>query len=155
MTNKLSNIEIFEISDKMRLPLEGIFFKDDLPNPLKKGFYIINLQSEMTNGRGTHWTAFYYDGIKNIYYDSFGFPAPKETEAHINPYIYSKKNIQDINTSSCGFYCLAFIKFLKNKINKEKAFNTFINLFDDKTYKNEMILDSILYDKEYKTYMYK
>jgi len=150
--NKLSNIDLFEICKEMNLPLNGIFFKDDLPPKLLNGFYIINLQSEMTNGRGTHWTAFYYDGKRNIYYDSFGFPPPEETEKLIKPFVYSCIDVQDIDSSSCGFYCVGFIKFLKDRKDKLNAFEKFINLFDHKrTAKNESILNAILYNDN-KTY---
>lgn len=143
--NSLSDTEINEICTKMYLPLNGIYFKDSLPEILKVGFYIINLQSQNSLGRGTHWTTFYFDGNKNIYYDSFGFPAPEETEERIEPYIFNNRDIQNINSSSCGYYCIAFIKFLNGLSNKEKGFETFLKLFSDVTYKNERVLDSILY----------
>lgn len=146
--NTLSNFEIIEICKEMNIPLIDIFFKDSIPNNLNKGFYIINLQSKDDKRNGTHWTSFYYDGIKNIYYDSFGFKPPEETEIILEPYIYNDKDIQNINSSSCGFYCIAFIKFLSKLNNKIKGFEKFIELFDKNTLKNELILDSILYNKK-------
>jgi len=145
--NTLSDSEIYEICNKMRLPLVGIYFKDTLPSIMDIGFYIINLQSSLNTGSGTHWTAFYFDGNKNLYWDSFGFLPPEETDERIEPYIYNKRDIQNIHSSSCGYYCLGFIKFLKDMKDKEKAFQTFINLFSDITFKNERILDCILYNK--------
>lgn len=146
--NTLSDSEIIEICKNYRLPLNKICFKDDLPNELEKGFYIINLQSKFKNGNGTHWTAFYCSGLPseiNIYYDSFGFPAPEEVEEKIKPYIYNSKDIQNINTSSCGFYCIAFIKFLNGLNNKVDGYEKFLNLFNNETSRNEMILNNILY----------
>lgn len=145
--NTLSNKDINEIINSMGLKhqLNGISFKDDLPKNLKYGFYICNLQSKKTDGNGTHWTVFYYDGEQNLYYDSFGFHPPREIEQKINPYFYNHKNIQNEKTSSCGYYCIAFIKFLSKIKDKKKAFENFINLFDKDTTKNEMILQSLLY----------
>lgn len=146
--NTLSDSEIIEICKNYRLPLNGIYFKDDLPSKMTNGFYIINLQSINNSGNGTHWTAFYYTDKPheiNIYYDSFGFPAPRETEQIIKPYIYNSRDIQNINSSSCGFYCIAFIKFLNNVTNKTKGFEHFLNLFNNETTRNEIILKNILY----------
>jgi len=143
--NTLSNYDITDIVKKMRLPLKGIYFKDAFPTKPEKGFYIINIQSKEDPRNGTHWTALYYDGLHNLYYDSFGFPPPAELEKIIIPYIYNDRDIQNINTSSCGFYCIAFIKFIYKLKDKEKGFNIFLNLFDDTTSRNELILYDVLY----------
>ena len=145
--NRLSDTEIIEICNKLNLPINYIGFKDNI-NEIKQGFYIINLQSKFINGDGTHWTAFYVSGIPsqlNIYYDSFGFPAPDEVEKLIKPYVYNCHDIQNINSSSCGFYCIAFIKFLNKLTNKIKAYEHFLKLFSNDNTKNEMILKDILY----------
>ena len=59
--------------------------KPELPSNLKKGFYIINLSS--SNMKGTHWTSFYYDKNKSIYFDSYGSIPPFEVHNKIYPYI--------------------------------------------------------------------
>lgn len=143
--NSTSNFDLLEIANKMKLPLKGVYFKDNLPEKIEDGYYIINLQSKNDPRNGTHWTVFYYDNLNNLYYDSFGFPAPKELEIRLTPYTYNDRDIQNINSSSCGFYCIAFIKFLHNFEDKEKAFNIFLDMFDDNTAKNELILHDILY----------
>jgi hypothetical protein len=143
--NTLSNYDITEICKKMNLPIKGIYFKDALPTKPDKGFYIINIQSKDDPRNGTHWTCLFYDGLKNLYYDSFGFPPPQELENIIIPYIYNDRDIQNIKTSSCGFYCIAFIKFLHKLKNKEKGYNIFLNMFNNDTTKNELILYDILY----------
>jgi len=143
--NTLSNYDLTDIVKTMNLPLKGIYFKDAFPSNPDKGFYIINIQSKKDPRNGTHWTCLYYDGLKNLYYDSFGFPPPAELEKIITPYIYNNRDIQNIQTSSCGYYCVAFIKFLYRHSNKEKAYDVFLNLFNDKTSRNELILYDILY----------
>jgi hypothetical protein len=65
----------------------------------------------------------------------------------IKPYIYNDKEIQNYNSSACGYYCIAFIKFLHNKTDKEESFLTFLKLFNIKTHHNDKILYDLLYGK--------
>ena len=113
--NELSNFKILEILDNKNLPINGVFSKDLLPS-LKKGFYIINIQNH-DEGSGTHWTCLYYDDKDNIYFDSFGFAAPMEIQRHLKSYSYNDKQIQNIDSTSCGYYCIAFIQYMNNKTN--------------------------------------
>lgn len=140
--NVLSDKDIHEILNFHKIKINGIFQKDCI-HDLKNGFTIINLQSS-TQGNGTHWTALYHDDKINLYFDSYGFVPPREIEILLKNYKYNKNDIQSIDSSSCGFYVIAFIKFLYNKINKEKAFETFINLFKPNTCQNEIILKQLL-----------
>ena len=142
--NLTTNTELLDILKNDNIKINGVFAKDKLKKPLKDGFYIINLDD--SDGPGTHWTALYKinDGF-SFYYDSFGFIAPEEIEDLLHKYEYNKKQIQDIKSTSCGFYCIAFIKFMINKQDKMKAFNTFCNLFRTNTIDNEIILHQLLY----------
>jgi hypothetical protein len=145
MNNTTSNIDLIDILNKTNINnFNGVYPKDRLNKPLKDGFYIINLQD--SGGPGTHWTALYKinDGF-SLYWDSFGFPAPENIEDIVYKYEYNKKQIQDIDSTSCGFYCVAFIKFMYNKQDKLTAFNTFCNLFGNNTKDNEFILYQLLY----------
>jgi hypothetical protein len=145
MNNTTSNIDLIDILNKTNINnFNGVYPKDRLNKPLKNGFYIINLQD--SGGTGTHWTALYKinDGF-SLYWDSFGFPAPENIEDIVYKYEYNKKQIQDIDSTSCGFYCVAFIKFMYNKQDKLTAFNTFCNLFGTNTKDNEFILYQLLY----------
>ena len=60
------------------------------------------------------------------------------------PYNHNNKDIQDYNSGACGYYCIAFIKFLHSKTNKEMAFDEFIRLFSKKTTDNDNILEEYL-----------
>lgn len=52
-------------------------------------------------------------GPKYIWFDSYGFKAPEEIEDLIpNPYYYNKSEIQGLQQTSCGYYCIALLKFL-------------------------------------------
>lgn len=148
-TNVLSNVDIMRILKKQKVKLNGIYMKDKLPSKLKEGSYIINLQSS-TEGYGTHWCSFYYDKKQSYYFDSYGFIAPLEVHNKIKPYYYNDKDIQDIYSTACGFYSLAFLIFMNryshNDQDKKEVFASFINLFTDDTKKNEKILYHLLYD---------
>ena len=146
--NELSNFDLTDIITHMKLDkhFDGIYSKDQLPKELIRGkFYIINLQDH-NKGDGTHWTAFYYNKpLTSIYFDSFGFVAPLQVENRITPYIFNDADVQDYNSSACGYFCIAFIKFLHNKQDKQEAYKGFLKLFKNETVKNDKILQRLLY----------
>ena len=146
--NELSNFELMDIIQDMKLDYHfgGVYSKDQLPKELiREKFYIVNLQDH-DEGSGTHWTVFYYNKpLTSIYFDSYGFIAPLDVENSIKPYIYNNAEIQDFDASSCGYFCIAFIKFLHNKENKQEAYKTFLKLFKQQTLKNDKILHNMLY----------
>jgi hypothetical protein len=146
--NELSNFELMDIIKDMKLDYHfgGVFSKDLLPQELiREKFYIVNLQDH-DEGSGTHWCVFYYNKpLTSIYFDSYGFIAPLDVENSIKPYIYNNGEIQDFDSSACGYFCIAFIKFLHNKDNKQEAYKTFLKLFKQQTVKNDKILHNMLY----------
>lgn len=143
MDNTLSNFDIENILKSMGLKLNGIFSKDDLPE-LQKGFYIVNLEAK-NDGNGTHWTTFYFNDKNDIwYFDAFGFPPPVEVQNNFNEYGFNDKQIQDLNSTACGYYCIGFIKYMTNKNDNKKTFEKFINIFSNDTKKNDYILKKYL-----------
>ena len=88
----LTNFEIQEyFQNEPRF--NGVFSRDNLPNIIKNGVYVINLDEY--HDIGTHWVALYvqstsvYDTYVNnkiaIYFDSFGVEhIPKEIMKFIN-----------------------------------------------------------------------
>jgi hypothetical protein len=135
---QLSNYDLYDLASKMKLPLNNIIMRDNANEIKREGFYIINLDD--SKGNGTHWCCLYYYPLNSCYFDSFGFVAPLEIEEVIKPYIYNDNDIQDFNSSACGWYCLAFIKFLHDKQNKNEAYKQFLILFKGKTTENDDIL---------------
>lgn len=136
LDNGLSNFDLEEILKGVK-NFNGVYAKDRLPQPIKNGWYIINLQN-FNDGEGTHWTCFKYSPKVIEYYDAFGFPPPIEVmklaKGSIN---WSPKQIQNINSTACGWYCVARIK---SKLSYQK----FIDKFSTYTFKNDMILKSML-----------
>jgi len=142
--NITSNTELLDILKNYNININGVYAKDQLKKPLKDGFYIINLDD--SDGKGTHWTALYkINDAFSLYFDAFGFPAPENIHNILYKYEYNTKQIQDINSTSCGFYCVGFIKFLSDKSDRLTAFKTFCNLFGKSTSDNEFILYQLLY----------
>jgi len=143
--NITSNTELLDIIKYNKVKnFNGVYPKDQMKKPLKDGFYIVNLDN--SDGSGTHWCSLYkINNGFSLWWDSFGFPAPENIEDLLNKYEYNKKQIQDIDSTSCGFYCIAFILFLQKKQDKKKAFDIFCNLFGNNTKDNEYILYKLLY----------
>jgi len=80
------------------------------------------------------------DGKKYFYFDSYGFPASEEIEEQIGEYIYSTNQLQNMDSSSCGFFCIAWMSYMDSRKKKEAAFADFLSLFTKNTKNNEMIL---------------
>ncbi len=119
-SNSLSNIDITNILRAQGIEINSIFMKHELPTKLKKGFYVVNLASNTDNKGGTHWTALYYSYADSFYFDAFGFIAPMEVDKLLKSYVYNTSQIQDINSSACGFYCIGFIIYMNNELAKKK-----------------------------------
>ena len=146
-TNSLSDMDIIHILKSQKIKLNGVYMKDELPSKLKKGFYVINLQSSNV-GNGTHWTALYYSSKHSFYFDPFGFLAPIEIEQKLNKYKYNDKQIQNLKSTACGFYCIAFIIYMYGRKNMELdiGFKSFVDAFSTNTKENDKLLYKYLYN---------
>ena len=104
---------IFQEYSKNEPKFNGVYSRDNLPNKIKNGAYIINLDeySDIV----THWVALYVLNNDVIYFDSFGVEhIPKEIKTFI-----SNKNIktnifriQAYDSIMCGYFCIGFINFM-------------------------------------------
>ena len=87
----LTNFEIQEYCQQ-EPRFNEVFSRDNLPNIIKNGAYVINLDEY--HDIGTHWVALYVNNTIVTYFDSFGVEhIPKE----IMKFIVCKKIIK--NTS--------------------------------------------------------
>ena len=85
----LTNIEISEYY-KNEPRFNGVYSTNNLPNKIKKGADVINLD-EYEN-TGTHWVSLFVKPKYTVYFDSFGIEhIPKEINKFINNDI--KRNI--------------------------------------------------------------
>ena len=84
------------------------------------------------------------DGKNYWYFDSYGFPASAEVEDQIGEYVYSDSQLQHINSSSCGWFCIAWMTYMQQHKNKKLGYSNFLKLFSKNTKKNEIILHELL-----------
>ena len=112
-------------SSKNETKFNGVSSRDNLPNKIKDGAYIINLREY--SDIGTHWVALYVKNNDVIYFDSFGAEyIPKE----IIKFIDNKNiktnifRIQAYDSIMCGYFCIRFIDFMFTGDNTEKNMGT-------------------------------
>jgi hypothetical protein len=141
LSNELTNGELSQLVKHYKIKkYHGAFIDDRMPSKLKNGYFVINL-----NGR-SHWTVLLKDGDKYYYFDSYGFVASAEVEDQIGEYLYSDLQLQHINSSSCGYYVIAFMRFMQNHKHKDKkiCYKSFLKLFSKDPKENEIILHQLL-----------
>lgn len=142
----LTDVQIKEIASKNGLDIE-IYCRDTIPRTKSEKWSILNL--DKSSGDGTHWTA-YKNGTNKIYFDSMGVVPPQELDDIFeDDYIYNTTQIQDLNSTACGWYCLAFICFMclprgVSPKDESKQFKRFISLFNRVTCFNDYILRQII-----------
>ena len=97
----------------MRMSLDGVYSRDNLPKTIENGAYVINLDEYADVG--THWIALYVKNNEVIYFDSFSVEhVPKEIKRLIR-HKKTKTNIfrmQADNSIMCGYFCIGFIDFM-------------------------------------------
>ena len=131
----LTNFEIQEYYQN-EPRFNGVFSRDNLPNSIKNGAYVINLDEY--HDIGNHWVALYVNNKIVTYFDSFGVEhIPKE----IMKFIACKKiitniyRIQAYDSIMCGYFCIGFINFMFNG----KNVTDYTNLFSSNDFKKPMI----------------
>ena len=112
-----------------------VFSRDNLPNTIKNGAYVINLDEY--HDIGTHWVALYVNNKIVTYFDSFGVEhISKEIMKSIvrtsfglgsrrKTIITSIYRIQAYDSIMCGYFCIGFINFMFNG----KSLTDYTNLF--------------------------
>ena len=136
----LTNIEINEYY-KNEPRFNGVYSRNNLPNKIKKGAYVLNL-NEYEN-TGTHWVSLFAKPKYAVYFDSFGVEhIPKE----INKFISNKKinasmfRIQAYDSIMCGYFCIEFINYML----KGKTLLDYTNLFSPNDFKkNDRVIKRI------------
>src|SRR5689334_22618032 len=142
----ISNLEIESICKEQKVSLNFCNFKDLLQNKKYKSFAgIINLQSSSANKNGTHRLCYVQKGQEGFYFDSFGVVAPLEVTEFVKlqdlkHFGYNTREIQNLKSEKCGYFCLALLIFLKH--NKGKFYNVidkYLNMFSYDTELNDNI----------------
>jgi hypothetical protein len=121
LTELLSNIDLEQYCQKLKIPLICVVAKDQLK--IKKpqlGCYIINLENA-GQGQGTHWTSFIIFPETVVYFDPFGVVPPINVISFAKrfskkmKFIYSSDKIQDLQSEYCGWFNLFFLHFMTQK----------------------------------------
>jgi hypothetical protein len=151
-----SNKDLEKISKLLKLDpfFKGVYLEDELNNVrAESGFYIINFEKTDQVSKVGHWVlCVHTNGGGSLYFDSFGCDAPvliKNFIQKINvKYAYNTKDLQDLNSDLCGFYCICCAFYIYRVTNKGKPYherlNDFTNLFSDNTLENGFILKNLM-----------
>ena len=142
----LTNIEISEYY-KNEPRFNGVYSRNNLPNKIKKGAYVINLDEYKNTG--THWVSLFVQPKYTVYFDSFGIEhIPKEINKFINNDIKSNIfRIQAYDSIMCGYFCIEFIHYML----KGKTLLDYTNLFSPNDFKkNDQIIKRIFKNEKYK-----
>ena len=129
----LTNFEIQEYYQN-EPRFNGVFSRDNLPNSIKNGAYVINLDEYLDIG--TNWVALHVNNNTIIYFDSFGVEhIPKEVIKFIGnnkKIIINIYRIQLYDSIMCGYFCIGFINFMFNG----NSLTDYTNLFSPNDLKN-------------------
>ena len=143
----LTNFDLENLAHKFNLPLVSICMKDKLPTKVHDGNYIINLQSsEGGKNHGTHWTALVVMGQQSLFFDPFGIYPSTEIREFIKKrkgchLAFTTKEIQDLHSSLCGYFCLGFLIYL----DRGKGPEEYMRLFSENDTKgNDRIMKTVI-----------
>ena len=128
----LTNFEIQEYYQN-EPRFNGVFSRDNLPNSIRNGAYVINLDEY--HDIGTHWVALYVNNKTIIYFDSFRVDhIPKEVIKSISnnkKIITNIYRIQAYDSIMWGYFCIGFINFMFNG----NSLTDYTNLFSPNDFK--------------------
>ena len=121
----------------------GVSSRDNLPDKIKDGAYVINLDEY--SDIGSHWIALYVNNKTVTYFDSFGIEhISKEVKKFVNNknIIANIFRIQNYDSIMCGYFCSGFIDYMF----KGKSLKDHTNLFSPNNFKknDDIILNYFL-----------
>ena len=126
LPHPLTNFEIQEYYQN-EPRFNGVFSRDNLPNIIKNGAYVVNIDEY--HDIGTHWVALYVNNKTATFFDSFGV---EHITREIKKFIARKKKIirniytiQAYDSIMCGYFCIGFFNFMFNG----KSLTDYTNLF--------------------------
>ena len=143
--NKYRNSEYYKNEPRFN----GVYSRNDLPNKIKKGAYVTNLDDY--ENTGTHWVALFVKPKYTVYFDSFGIEhIPKEINKFINNDTTMSSAIDRIKSNifiiqaydsiMCGYFCIEFINYML----KGKTLLDYTNLFSPNDFKkNDQVIKRI------------
>jgi len=164
----ISNYDLIILAKKhnVRLSINDIVMSDELNLLRKRKHMNIIINSKPTGNSGRHWVCLLVRNDYAFYFDSFGtindknvFNFCKKHSLHLaqNTWI-----VQNINSTQCGRFCFALMKYEKDeKIPKDTPLefpseltlyekcNNFINMFVSDTRKSDALLNKYLGSRQF------
>ena len=129
----LSNFDIIELAKHLKVPnFRGVFMRDTLPDKIQdKECGVVNFNK--SSEPGSHWVAYYKDGDKRLYFDSFGQVIPLEIQKYLKSEEEFRENkpviqrntdiVQKVNTKICGQLCVYVLDSLSKGANFQDIIN--------------------------------
>ena len=109
----------------------SVYSRDNLPNKIKVGAYVINLDEY--SDMGTHRTALHLKNDNITYFDSFAVEhIPKEIKAFIKNRDIKTNifRIQAYDSIMCRYFCIRFIDFMVEGKSLTECTNLFFTSSD-------------------------
>ena len=138
----MSNYDLLKWCKYLNIPINNVLSREESsPHNHKQALFIYNLEPSYMSG--SHWVATYVkNGIIN-YFDSFGMPPFQEIVDHAKrknmTLLHQNNQIQNINTTTCGYFCLYFL----NEMSKGRSYYDSMKVFNThNTMKNEKYIEN-------------
>ena len=109
---------------------------------IKSKRYSFITNTDLHHEHGEHWNAWVVDGDRILFFDSFGrdprdFSFPeiyKDVVNRFETFKYTKTQIQNVTSSTCGYYCIHFLYVLSLGLD----FDFFMNEYTDDFRRNDI-----------------
>ena len=109
---------------------------------IKSKRYSFITNTDLHHEHGEHWNAWVVHGDKILFFDSFGrdprdpsFPEIyKDVVNRFETFKYTKTQIQNVTSSTCGYYCIHFLYVLSLGL----GFDFFMNEYTDDFRRNDI-----------------
>ena len=131
----MNGLEIVAILDKdprVKKMFGGVLAADELPFIIRKrpSVYVVN--TDIKRLPGSHWTVFYFPKRGPAeFFDSLG-QAPERYHKRFRivllrngpAYVYNKLRVQPYYASTCGRYCIDYVKMRCHGVNMRQIVRT-------------------------------
>ena len=104
---------------------KGVFMQNMLDKKIGEDESGVINYDKMIGGNGTHWVAYYNspDNPHVYFFDSFGCIPSDEIQQYLHSsgklIKFDSKDIQNVASVMCGWYCVAWIKQMANGMRYE------------------------------------
>ena len=142
--NALTTLQLNNVLMKNPVTTKSYFetFPGCVIPSIKSKRYSFITNTDLHNENGEHWNAWVVHGDKILFFDSFGrdprdpsFPEIyKDVLNRFETFKYTKTQIQNFTSSTCGYYCINFLYVLSLGLD----FDFFMNEYTDDFRRNDI-----------------